>query len=339
MENFNKLFFHPLFKDTIAEINRLNIQLPPNPSDLEMDFHLDTNPLNGELVSKVEDIKNYSLNKKKGEKFVQSKRTLCAYDESINSYLGLEGTAYLTSHSLIAHYKEEYLPLNYLTFYFYTRAETYSKKSNVIKYSTNIEVDSKKDYVNDRNEFIIKNTPSNSIIFIDGSLFGGDVNFQAFQLNEKLLEKNVIPLFFVKNSYSCMATDHIEELKGKYNSDLHWAYNFLHTGERTNLFKYTDQLNKKDYSKLFFYIKAFNTSPQRVEFHTRTFEKYRYEIPEIFDLIYYLLLVQGDLKNPQIRSISIAEKYARATLKLINVNQIMKKSGIIPTMNQERFGW
>ncbi len=47
MENFNKLFFHPLFKDTIAEINRLNIQLPPNPSDLEMDFHLDTNPLNG----------------------------------------------------------------------------------------------------------------------------------------------------------------------------------------------------------------------------------------------------------------------------------------------------
>jgi hypothetical protein len=52
-----------------------------------------------------------------------------------------------------------------------------------------------------------------------------------------------------------------------------------------------------------------------------------------------LLLVQGDFKNPQIRSISIAEKYARATLKLMNVNQIMKKSGIVPTMNQERFGW
>lgn len=339
MENFNKLFFHPLFKDTIAEINRLNIQLPPNPSDLEMDFHLDTSSQNGEVVSKVEDIKSYKLSDKNGAKLAQSKRTLCAYDESINSYLGLEGTAYLISHSLIVHYKEEYLPLNYLTFYFYTRAEIYSKESNVIKYSTNIEVDSKKDYVNDRNQFIIENTPSNSIIFIDGPLFGGDVNFQAFQLNEKLLEKNVIPLFFVKNSYSSMATDHIEELKGKYNSDLHWAYNFLRRGERTNLFKYTDQDNEINYSKLFFYIKVFDRSPQRVEFHTKTFEKYRNEIPEIFDLIYYLLLVQGDLKNPQIRTISIAEKYARATLKLINVNQIMKKSGIVPTMNQERFGW
>lgn len=338
MENFNKLFFHPLFKDTIAEINRLNIQLPPNPSDLEINFHLDTYPQNGELVSKIEDIKGYRLNKRNGAKFAQSKRTLCAYDESINSYLGLEGTAYLTSHSLIVHYKEEYLPLNYLTFYFYTRAEIYSKESNVIKYSTNIEVDSKKDYVNDRNEFIIQNTPSNSIVFIDGPLIGGDVNYQSFKLNEELLKKKVIPLFFVKNSYSCMATDHIDELKGKYNSDLHWAYNFLHIGERTNLFNYTDSA-KEDYSKLFFYIKAFDTSPQRVEFHTRTFEKYRDEIFEIFDLIYYLLLVQGNLKNPQIRSISIAEKYARATLKLINVNQIMKESGIVPTINQERFGW
>lgn len=339
MENFNKLFFHPLFKDTIAEINRLNIQLPPNPSDLEMNFHLDAYPQNGEVVSKVENINNYKLNAKNGEKLVQNKRTLCAYDESINSYLGLEGTAYLTSHSLIVHYKEDYLPLNYLTFYFYTRAEIYSKESNVIKYSANIEVDSKKDYVNDRNEFIIKNTPSNSILFIDGPLFGGNVNFPAFQLNERLLERNVIPLFFVKNSYSSMATDHIEELKGKYNSDLHWAYNFLKMGERTNLFRYTDQENKTDYLKLFCYIKTFNTSPQRIEFHEKTLEKYRNEIPELFDLIYYLSLVQGDLKNPQIRSISIAEKYARATLKLINIDQIMKEAGIVPTMNQERFGW
>jgi hypothetical protein len=339
MENFNKLFFHPLFNDTIAEINRLNVQLPANPSDMEMDFHLDTYPQNGGLVSKVEDIKSYKLNDKNGEKFAQSEIILCAYDESINNYLGLEGIAYLTSHSLIVHYKEEYLPLNFLTFYFYTRAEIYSKESNVIKYSTNIEVDSKKDYVNDRNKFIINNTPNNSILFIDGPLFGGNLNAQAFQLNEKLLEKNIIPLFFVKNSYSSLATDHIEELKGKYNSDLHWAYNSLGIGERTNLFKYTDEYNKKDYSKVFFYIKIFNISPQRVEFHTRTYEKYWAKMPELFDLIYYLLLVQGDLKNPQIRSISIAEKYARATLKLINVNQVMKKSGIVPTMNQERFGW
>lgn len=337
MDKFNKLFFHPLFNETIAEINRLNVQLPPNPSDLEMDFHLYSYPQNGVLVSKVEDIKPYKLNPKNGEKLANSGITICAYDESINKYLGLEGIAYLTSHSLIVHYKEEYFPLNYLTFYFYTRAKAYSDESDVIKYSTSIEIDSKKDYIKDRNEFIINNTPNNSILFVDGPLIGGDVSAHTLNLNNKLLEKNIIPLFFVKNSSSNLVTDHIEELKNKYNSDLHWAYNFLEKGEKTNLFQYVDAYNS-NHSKIFCYIKAFDVSPQRVELHTKTFEKYTDKIPVIFDLIYYLLLVQGDLKNPQIRSISIAEKYARATLKLINITQIMKKAGIVPTMNQERFG-
>jgi hypothetical protein len=51
------------------------------------------------------------------------------------------------------------------------------------------------------------------------------------------------------------------------------------------------------------------------------------------------MLAQGDLKNPQIRSIAIAEKYARATLRLLNLPQMMKELGITPTMNQERFAW
>ena len=63
------------------------------------------------------------------------------------------------------------------------------------------------------------------------------------------------------------------------------------------------------------------------------------QIFSLMDLVYFLLLVQGDLKNPQIRSISIAEKYARSTLKLIDINKMMKNSGMMPTMNQERFGW
>lgn len=57
------------------------------------------------------------------------------------------------------------------------------------------------------------------------------------------------------------------------------------------------------------------------------------------DLVYYLLLVQGDLKNPQIRPIAIAEKYARKTLQLIDINKLTYGSGLIPTMNQDRFGW
>jgi hypothetical protein len=43
--------------------------------------------------------------------------------------------------------------------------------------------------------------------------------------------------------------------------------------------------------------------------------------------------------NPQVRSIAVAEAFARTTLKLVNFEQIMKELGIIPTMNQERFAW
>lgn len=338
MDNFNKLFFHPSFNETIAEINRLNIQLPPNSSNQEMDFHLYTYPQNGKLVSNVEDIKSYKLDPKKGYELTKNKLAICAYDESMNKFSGLEGTALLTSHSLILHHENEYLPSNLLTFYFYTRAETYTNQSRFIKYSQDPETDSKIDYVKDRTDFIISNTPNNSIIFIDGPLIGGQVGSYTIRLNNELLKKNCIPLFFVKNSTSNLVTDHIEELKGKYNSDMHWAYKTLKQGGRTNLFNYVDQYNDRN-AKLFCYLKAFNVSPQRVEMHSSTFEKYSNQIIDLLDLAYYLLVVQGNLKNPQIRSIAVAEKYARETLKLIDINKIMKSSGVTPTMNQERFGW
>ena len=57
------------------------------------------------------------------------------------------------------------------------------------------------------------------------------------------------------------------------------------------------------------------------------------------NLIYYLLLVQGYLQNPQIRPIAVAEKYARAILKMTDIDKLVRDSGLIPTMNQERFGW
>ena len=56
-------------------------------------------------------------------------------------------------------------------------------------------------------------------------------------------------------------------------------------------------------------------------------------------MIYYQILVQGNDNDPQVRLIAIAEKYARSTLKLVNIDKILKKVGIIPTANQKRFGW
>ena len=56
------------------------------------------------------------------------------------------------------------------------------------------------------------------------------------------------------------------------------------------------------------------------------------------DVMNYLIIVQGYLKNPQIRPISIAEKYARETLSLIDPKKWLSKTVVTPTMNQIRFG-
>ncbi|MFX0211304.1 MAG: DNA double-strand break repair nuclease NurA, partial [Candidatus Hodarchaeota archaeon] len=333
----SRLIFHASFNDTIAEIRNLKIRLPSSPLGLEMDFDVFSFPPNGELVQKVEEIKKFKLNPYEGEKHCQSS-SICAYDESVNKFQGLEGTAYLTSHSLILHGEQDFIPLNLLTFYFYTRSRSLTQNSKFVKYSEDHETDSKRDYVFDRKSLLVNNIPENSIAFIDGPLIGGQMSSYTVELNDLLLKKDVIPVFFVKNSTSNLVTNNVKELRGRYNSDMHWAYRYLKKGERTNLFKYMDQANSR-FAKIFCYLKAFDVSPQRIEIDVKTYEKIIDRIPALFDLIYYLLLAQGDLKNPQIRSIAIAEKYARSTLSLINFVQMMKDLGIVPTMNQERFAW
>ena len=338
IDTLNKLVLHHSFYKTVVEINKLKIQLPIHPTYEELDFQLYAFPLDGDLVTKVEEMKNYKLNKKKGESLAQNNAIFVAYDESVNKFSALEGTAFLTSHSLVIHYNKEYIPTNFLTFYFYTRSKTYTSHSKYIKYSLDPEVDSKRDYVTDRTKFIIDNAPKNSIMFIDGPLIGGQISDYTINLNNELLKKNIVPVFFVKNSNSNLITENIKGLVDKFNSDMHWAYNILKPGERTNFFKYVDKQNPNN-AKIFCYLKSFDKSPQRIEFHISTYQKYQDIISDIINLIYYLLLVQGDLNNPQIRSIAIAEKYARDTIRLMDLTKIMKKSGIIPTMNQERFAW
>jgi len=334
----SRLIFHSSFNDTITEIKKLKIKLPSNPSDFDMDFNAYNYPQNGELVSKVEEIGRFQLDPHRGRELCD-KTPICAYDESINRFQGLEGIAYLTSHSFIVHGSSDFVPVNLLSFYFYTRSEVLSHDSKHIKYSEDPETDSKKDYILDRKSLLAENVPENSVVFIDGPLIGGQMSEQTIDLNDLLVKKEAVPIFFVKNSMSNLVTDNIKELKGKYNSDMHWAYRYLREGERTNLFMYVDQTPNSDKAKVFCYLKAFDASPHRIEMDVKAYKKYSDRIPSLFDLAYYLLLAQGDLKNPQIRSIAIAEKYARATLNLINFVQMMKELGITPTMNQERFGW
>ena len=65
---------------------------------------------------------------------------------------------------------------------------------------------------------------------------------------------------------------------------------------------------------------------------------YPESIERIMELILYLLLVQGIKANPQLRPIAIAEAYARAVLKFIDINKYFEEAKITPTLNQIRFG-
>jgi len=339
-----RLVIHPSFEATIAEIRAKKITLPSEALPTDVNFSSYDIPQDGERLSTIEKLGRTKLDAEAGQSLC-NKMLLCAYDESIDKFQGLQGTGYLTSHSLVLHGIDDYIPMNLLTFYFYTRSGVLSHGSANIRHSEDPDADSKKDYVQDRSEFLIDNVPEESLIFIDGPLVGRQMTRYTLDLSESLMNKNVVPIFSVKNSTSNMVTDNVLALKDKYNSDMHWAYSYLKEGERTNFFKYTDQSDEtraragKAFTKIFCYLKAFNVSPSRIEIDVKTFEKHKKSVEAWMDLAYYLLVAQGDLKNPQVRSIAVAEKYARATLNLINFPHLMKELGITPTMNQERFAW
>lgn len=335
MTSANKIVLHKAFRETIESLKDIGIRLPPDFSDSEMDFSAYVFPPNGDVVQSIEEIKGYKLNPKNGELISKQNSLFCAYDESLKKFSSLEGTAVSISHSLIVQNQTEYIPQVLLTFNFYTRARKYIESNDFIKYSIDHDTDSKKDYISDRNLFLLENVPADSLLLIDGPLIGGQVSSSAVTLNEGLLEKNIIPLFFVKNSASDLVISYVPALENRYNSDLHWAYSTLKVGERSSFFRYFDSTSGR--AKIFCYLKPFNSSPQRVEMHEDTFIRNEGKIKEILDLVYYLLLVQGNMKNPQVRLIAIAEMYARQALKLVDIDSMMQNSGIVPTINQERF--
>lgn len=336
MSQFKRLILHPSFERTISAVKDLKVTLPTISSvDLEMSSY--DSLISSDVLKEIEPIDKYTLDPNEGVSFLnKTKYNICAYDESIQKFKALEGTAYLTSHTLIMH-EEDYLASSYLTFYFYTRSKELCEKSEYIKYSESVETDFKSDYSLDRSQLLENNTPKNTILFIDGPLIGGQISNYTIRTNLKLLDDNILPIFFVKNSDSNLVVNHISKIHSSYNSDLHWAHSFLKKGERTNFFEYQDVQNKNN-TKIFCYLKAFENSPQRVEFHPHTFRLIQTSFPNIMDMIYYLLLVQGNLHNSQLRPIAIAEKYARETIKLYDLIKIMKDLGITPIINEERFG-
>lgn len=333
----NKIIVHPSFNETIKELRDLNIKLPDFGTEENWDFSMNPFPKDGNLVTNIEEIKPYKLNAINGQNIANLKYPILAYDESIQNFMALEGISYFLSHSIVIHGKDDFIPSIFISFQFYTRVKPIIKKSKNIIESNNPSVDSKTYYARERSKFILDNTPDNSIILIDGPLIGGQINNITVKLNKDLLKKNVIPIFIVKNSNSNLVTQNISELKGNFNSDMHWCFRALKPGERTNFFSYVDQYNPNN-GKIFCYLKPFNVSPQRIEFHIETYKKHKNVINSLMDFIYYLILIQGDLKNPQVRSIAIAEMFARISLRMFDMRMLLKEIGLTTTINESRFG-
>jgi len=336
LKKLNKYIVQDKFHEKMEKIGKLNLSITQSPIQGGIGI-IGTQSFNDGKIKVIDGITKIHLNAKNGLKF--SKNVLfTSYDESKLSFNALEGVANIISHSLLAVAKDQYFPISMLTVNFYTRSVILSKDSDMIHYSENPESDSNRDYAIDRNDFIQEHILDDSILLVDGPIIGGNLSAYSINLIKQLHKKNVIPFFIVKNSDSNLVTSNVDILKDQYNSDLHWAYDFLSPGDRTNFFQYIDRVNPNN-TKIFCYIKPFDkTSPQRVELHPETFSIYRDYINDILDLIYYLVLVQGDAKNPQVRTIAIAERYAREIIRTVNTRKAFRYSSLIPTMNQKRFG-
>ncbi len=335
LDLLNRLVVHPSFKSTINELKKVNVTIQVPPKESGFDFSKSTFPPDGKLKP-IEEIATINLDANNG--FRKSRESeFTGYDESKLDYMSLEGDAAFTAHSLVIASKKEFIPVNFLSFYFYTRSKKLKDQHPLLTHSDDPTADSNRHYVIDRTQFLDQWSLDSSISYIDGPLIGGNMTSYTLDLVVRLHIHGIIPLFIVKNSESNLVTDNVSELRNKFNSDMHWAYRFLKVGQRTNFFLYVDEYNSEN-AKVFCYLKAFDLSPQRIEMHIDTYLRFKDQIGTLMDLTYYLFLAHGDKKNPQVRPIAIAEKYARDVLKLTDSYSIMKSSGLVPTMNQVRFG-
>ena len=338
--SFSRFIIDPRFDEVLEDLNKKNIHSGKStPFELENEDFVGENN-NGDNVFFLNEEKSLLLDPQVGYQTLE-RTSICAYDESLMRISALEGSGFFISHSLVLVDKEQYLPLTYLTFDFFTKSKSIADGNNALTFTREpTEIASKRKYIEDRKMVLIKFTPDNSILLIDGPLIGSQMTEYNLQLNEALLKRNIMPLFFVKNSNSSLIVDSDPKLRDRYNSDFEWSYKTLKVGEMSNFVKYvdkTDSTNRKN--KVFTYLKAFDASPIRVEMHDSVYARIHTELKEIMSAIYYLLLAQGDIRNPQPRPIAISEKYAKAALNVIDFESVIQRTGIKPTMNFTRFGW
>lgn len=334
MENEFKgrIIFSENYKATIDSIKLINNSFSSNASIVKS--YSDTIDLS--IDSEIRIIKKHNKIVRFSQANLKPPEILSAYDESILELNSLEGKVRCIVHSAVIQNKVEYIPAAYVTLKFFTKSKLIRGKTSeftdIIR-SDDIVKEISKEYIKEREFFLSKAAPNNSIIFIDGSMFSGAATSGNFILIKHLLSKGCLPIFFVKNSESTIITEKFSFAKG-YNSDLHWAFISLSQGEVSPIFAYT---SKEGRSKAMCFMKVFNgRSPVRIEFPLKEFEEGRYG-DDIFDVIYYQFLANGSSSNLQPRIIQISEIYAREVLKSTNLYSEVERMGLTKSVNEERF--
>ena len=139
-----KLIVHPDFFKTLQALNSSDIFLP-NYAD-EENFSKSELITDSGKITNLEEIKAYQIDAQCGGSAAQEYR-FAAYDETWAKFMALEGTAYMTIHSLILCGESDYLPMSLATFYFYTRSKEITSKSDYIKYAESLDVEFTRDYI------------------------------------------------------------------------------------------------------------------------------------------------------------------------------------------------
>jgi len=333
MENKFKgrVIFSDNYKATIDSIKLINKSVSNQATIKKMN----SSSIDVSSDSNIRIIQGYSGISKVNEDNLKPPKILSAYDESILELNSLEGKVRCIAHSAVIQTEKDYIPAAYVTLKFYTKSNLISSKSTEfsdIIISDDVTSELTKEYVKEREYFLSKAAPSDSLMFIDGPMFSGAATSGNFTLIEDLLLKKCRPIFFVKNSESTIITERFDFAKG-YNSDLHWSYSNLKEKEISPVFAYT---SKEGRSKAMCFIKIYNNrTPIRIEFPLKAFEEGWYG-DDVFDQIYYQFLANGSANNMQPRIIQISEIYAREILKSTNIYKDIERMGLTKSMNEER---
>lgn len=328
-----KIIFSENYHSTISNIKLINKSVSKSASIVKA-LHDEKDTISGSEISIIRGYENVSSFSPEKVRPID-KQILSAYDESILELNSLEGKVRCISHCCVIQANEEYTPAAYISLKFYTKSNIIGAKAtdfaDIIR-NDNLPKVINDEYIKERKYFLSQAAPSNSLMFIDGSMFSGAATAGNFVLVDYLLQLNCRPIFFVKNSESTIVTENFSFAKG-YNSDLHWAYNSLRPGEYSPVFAYKSPDGRK---KAMCFFKIFdNRSPIRIEFPLKAFEEGYYP-DDLFDLIYYQYFANGSQSNVQPRIIQIAEMYAREVLKSTNLYQEIDRMGLTKSMNEAR---